>query len=476
MLARSVARSTVRWLALGAAAALAGGCATAPTAVFSLLGSPRAEALGYFPATAPQVAVVRTDPDDAQVRRVAAAGLLDPLARAARRAGIEPTQVRSLLGNDLVVGRPHVGAPLLLVLVARDEDRLRTLADARVLARRAAPAGIYRGARLYAGRAGAFAVRGPVLLASRTTADLRGALDTRHGDDGFDPDALRRALPAGAEDAVVRAVVDLRPQIARGGERLRAVPLLTAVEEAGIAVGADGGFATVDVRADLTAGELVELDVPITAGETPPRAAAAAGATALSIRDLAHTLGAARHAAQTVAPLVLQRLEARAAGYRRVTGVDVRRDVVRALHGPATLVLGRDGTLLRAEPSRPEWVLRALDRLARAPRGLPDGLRVRRGSGSYAIRRGPRLVLRVVAAGDAVAAGRAPARVLRALARRPASRPAGAAGGLALAVPASRVASLLRRAGVPLAPRDVSGWLRASTRRLDARLTLPLEP
>src|SRR5688500_9138857 len=105
----AVRATWVRWLAL-AVASVTAGCATAPSAIFTPTLSPRAEALAYFPEEAPLVALVRTDPEDRGLRRAAASGMLANVAEVARRQGLLYRQVRPLLGNDLAVGLPAVGA------------------------------------------------------------------------------------------------------------------------------------------------------------------------------------------------------------------------------------------------------------------------------------------------------------------------------------------------------------------------------
>src|SRR3954452_11659430 len=92
-----------RWLALGAAALMAG-CATAPPAVFTLTVSPRVEALSYFPSSSPVVALVKTDPGDGQWKALAASGLLREVERAGKERGLLIVQMRRLLGHDLVLG------------------------------------------------------------------------------------------------------------------------------------------------------------------------------------------------------------------------------------------------------------------------------------------------------------------------------------------------------------------------------------
>lgn len=453
-----------RWLALGAIAALAG-CATAPTAIFSSGLPPRAEALAYIAETAPLVAVVRTD---ASMNALAASGLLDPLVAIGDRHGVPAAQVRSLLGHDLVVGLPFAGAAPLAVLVTRDADFLAALARARVLGGRAARAGSYRGAELYAGTP-SYAIRGPVLLVSRTTADLRRALDVRAETDGFDPELLRRAVPAGDAAALVRGVGDLRALLPRLGERARAVPLVAAVQQAGFALRTRGDRVELSARIALDHGSLVERDVPISPGDRAPAGPRVATAATLSVRDLAHTLGVIERSAAAAAPLAHLRFAALRAALRRGARSDLDRDVVANLHGPATLVLAGAHSMLRASPSHPRALAAALKRIAGRSGRIVRDLRISRRGRFSTVRRHGRLLGRYGVVGGVLVAGRAGPLALAALARRPLARPARARGGLTFSVPA---AALPRLPGLPR--RAIAGWVRGGTGALELSASAPL--
>ncbi|MDQ1712651.1 MAG: hypothetical protein QOE45_2101, partial [Frankiaceae bacterium] len=175
-----------RGLCMLALLALAG--CTTPTAAGVQIPtySPRREALSYFPDTAPVVAIVSTDPQDPGLRRLAAAGALEPLRRVAQRRHVYFEQLRGLLGNDAVVGLPHAGGPPLAVLTTHDATALDTFAHAREIAGRATPAGHYRGTDLYAEKGWAFGVRDRVLLVGAAIPELLEALDTRVSDHAFD--------------------------------------------------------------------------------------------------------------------------------------------------------------------------------------------------------------------------------------------------------------------------------------------------
>ena len=394
------------------------GCATPPPAgvVFPTL-SPRREALSYFPPDAPVVAVVATDPQDPGLRRLAASGALGPLERVAAARGLHYAQLRGLLGEDAVVGQPHVGGPPLAVLATGDARTLQDLARARVRAGLATPAGTYRGGELFAERGWAFAVRGQVLLVSSGSRDLIEALDTRVSDESFDVTRLNAVLPADPPPAAfLRAYVDLRPMVAAAGPVARAVPVLRALSTAGVTVGASATELLAALGADTSDEGLTEADLPAGAragGERPPLPDRQ---PAFAVADVARLILAAERAARVALPVGVLRADALRA---RLAGAGVRL-TPRLLQGPAVVVLGRDGPRLRLQPARPGDVAVALDRAARRLRA--PGLRVLREGGLYAVRSRGRLVVRAGMVGNALVAGRAAPAALRRLGAAPPTR------------------------------------------------------
>jgi hypothetical protein len=424
-------------LVAGLAAVTVAACGP-PSAALIPTASPRAEALSWFPRDAVAVAILSTDPEQAAVARIASD--FPALRDAARELGLSMVQHRPLLGHELVVGLAHPGGSPLAVLVTRDGGTLRALARARVRAHRATPAGRYRSADLYSARGHAFAVRHDVLAVARTTADLRSALDMRAGDEGLDEDDLEVALPdaSGPGDVVARAMVDLRPLLDRAGPRARAVPWLGSFERLGVVVRGDGDGLTARMQVDTSAGDLVELDVPLPPGGRAPLVVDVP-APRVSIRDFAHLLGVGEAAAGRAYPLALLSLKDALPAARALAG---------KLHGPATLVREGDTWLLRAEPSRP--LDRELDGLAKSLARALDEQPKRRG-GFYELHG-----IRFAVHRGVLVAGTAPAARLRALAGAPLARPAGAHGTVAISLPQ----------GSTGLPWPITGWLSATPDRL----------
>ncbi len=460
-----------RTLGLIAAAAVLLSACGAPSAALLPSIEPRGEVLAYFGPDAPALALVETDPDAAGAQALAGAlaraGVLDHLRAQAKSRGLVLAQVRGLLGGELAVGVPRPGAEPLIALVAEDGGRLRALADSRVVGGYATPAGTYRGAALYAADGHAYSVRNRVLLVSRRTSDLRDALDQRNSDDAFKGEDLDAALPEVRGDPLARGLVDARSRVPARG---RAVPWLGAAETLGIVLRSRDGGATLDFSLNTEGDDVLEVDVPVSPGKRGPLAVTAA-APSVTVRDLAHVAGVAERAARVAFPLAALRLDQARRTLRHEGRVDLLADVLSRLHGPATFIRTHDSVLLRADPSRPRALERALDRLARvAPSALTrariEGFEVREHGGFHEILRDGDVVGRVGMIGDVLVAGTGTPRALRSLARAPLARPAGAAGGLTAAVPEDAAAAFTRdRLGFPL-PWRVDGWARGAREEL----------
>ena len=452
-----------RALAILLCAALLGGCdADQPAERGTLLPAPD-EALAYFPADAPFVALMETSPRAADVERLRGAverteplrTLLSPYTR----GGPAYPQLMQLLGNPMAVGIPFPGAAPVAALVARNADSLDNLAGAREGANRALPRGRYRGARLFADTARAFAVRDGVLLVARTTAELRRMLDTRSGEEVFTVAELDRATGRSRTRPLARAFLDVKPLLARAGARARAVPWLAAADTAGLTLRVKGSTAELRAVVRTDGEELVELDVPVSPGSTAPRVAGGGDVT-VSVRDLAHTVGVGGDAALAAFPVGFLQVERVIAAVRRQAKVDLRRDVISRLHGPATLVKRGERWLLRAEPSRPEVVRRSFDRVARRWARVLAALGTAGHTGDGFLVAGD---LRIGLVGDVLVAGNAPASELRSLAQQSSERPAGVTGGAFFTIDAGDWAA-----------GDLRGWLRATPEETRLRLFAPL--
>jgi hypothetical protein len=376
--------------------------------------SPRREALSYFPADAPVVAIVSTDPQHPGLRRLAASGALGPLRRVAERHHVYFEQLRGLLGNDAVIGFQHVGGPPLAVLTTDDGTALDTFAHARVIAGRAAPAGHYRGTDLYSERGWVFGVRDRVLLVGGSVEALTEALDTRVGTHAFEAGQLNAVLPGESPPApFVHAYIDLRALVDRGGAELRAIPVLRALGAAGLTVGATAEELRGTLIADTEGEGLTGVDLPLLTRAAGTRPKLPGDRPALAVADLGTLAAAAERALRHALPVTALKLDALRARLG-AAGVTLR---PKLLSGPAEIVFAPGGPLLRLQPARPAAIAQALARAGRRLRS--PRLDIRREGPLYVARDRKLVVLRVGLVGGALVAGRTSPAELIALARRP---------------------------------------------------------
>lgn len=186
----------------------------------------RAEALRFFAAGTPLVALLATGPDSAASRaelgaavatvpawagirdgvlaRLAAAGI--SISRLERLAAAEAeSSTEGLPTSQLAVGLEPApsGYRPLVVLVTSEPGRMDRLFARSLAGGHLRRAGEEDEARIYAGSGGAFAVRDGVMLAGAGTAQLRRAIDLRDGERGAQLDdgevkSLLGKLPPGA--------------------------------------------------------------------------------------------------------------------------------------------------------------------------------------------------------------------------------------------------------------------------------------
>lgn len=386
-------------LAVVVVLALTGCAVPSSTGVTIPTYSPVREALSYFPASAPIVAVVRTDPQDPGLRRLSGSGALAPLRRAAAFRGLRYAQWGSLLGNPAVIGQPGVGAAPLAVLATDDSGRLEALAAARLQSGRATPAGEYRGAEMYAEDGWAFAVRDRVLLASGSTRDLIAALDTRVADASFEASQLNAVIPETSPPATfARGYVNLEALVLGAAAPVRDVPVLSALTTAGVSVGATAEELRAVLQADPA--DLSAEDLPALGRVGGRRPAVPPDAAALAVADLAPLAKVAERALRAALPVSALRIDALRSRLRGA-GVALTPEL---LGGPAVIT---EAPALRLVPTRPAPLRAALDRAARK-------LKLERHRGLYALDG-----MRLGFVGASFVAGHAPARALERLARLP---------------------------------------------------------
>jgi hypothetical protein len=159
------------------------------------------EALRFFAADVPRVAILATD-NEAGISDAAIASLsgLAPWGGVWKRtdellrsSGIPPARLDELIrGSEATAGLP--GSQLAMELSGPDQSLTVLVTDRseemdKVFRHAAAAGGLTRSgefdnAAIYKGRGGAFAVRDGVMLVAASTARLRTAIETRDGDRG----------------------------------------------------------------------------------------------------------------------------------------------------------------------------------------------------------------------------------------------------------------------------------------------------
>jgi hypothetical protein len=165
----------------------------------------RVEALRFFAADAPLVALLDTGAEAKDERAALGAGLAglpvwDSLRRRVARSleavGMAPGRLRSvaaaagseagLPGSQLAVGIGSGSRPSapLAVLVTDEAGEMSKLFEQAARRGGFSPAGELDNAEIYSSRDGAFALRDGVMLAAATPALLRVAIRTRDGDRG----------------------------------------------------------------------------------------------------------------------------------------------------------------------------------------------------------------------------------------------------------------------------------------------------
>ena len=455
-----------RALAIGAAAAACAAGLTGCGGGGGSLGRP----LSYLPAGTPAVALMVTDLDDSQwhtfngevapllvqtsVRRI--------LRETAQQAGLSfGDDVKPLLGNPLVVGVAGPGPGLVAALQVREADKL----DRVLRALDFAPAGRYRGARLYrpptavgarlarsrppAGGVGPLvAVDGDVLVAALDPPTLRRALGQRRSGGGLGEREVKRGLNGLPGDAMLRVYGSLRAAAAAAPAGL---PWVKALRTYALSVTFKRRVIEARAVVRTVRQEVTDAQVPVAPGRAPAPIPVREDEAVIGLRDAGPT------AAFALGTLVGQKRRQIALG------------LLRQLTGPAFAAFDLDGDVwARAGVRDPRAAARALRRAARAL-----GLRAAGGSLFQAVR--GRLVVGVV--DGALVAGPS-ARDARQTATEPTVGLSSTHGGLvARADLAALGAGIERAIGIQLGALDEAvAFVNADRAGLRAVLRIGIRP
>lgn len=457
------------------------GCGKQEHAV--VIADPAAEALAHAPAGAAALAVIATDTHSGPGATLAALGRRFPggelvvghgEARLADALGLdEPTQLRPLLGNPLVLwSRDGTAAHLYAAWVVRDGEALGKLlaAQERRGALRTTPdEGDYA---VWTRRDGsAVARRGPVVVVAPEPTGLREALRRRAAGRGqWDAALLRErslGLPGGA---VARVALDARALTVR--RPAARVPWVAAFQRAALTLTPEAGGLRLRARVSTDAGRLAPDDVPIAPGVEPPETRGSAPITA-AVRDAQHTLRFARRTTDLLDPHRLDGLRQTEAVLAKYARVSLQEDLLDRLTGTLTLTSrdGRTGTL-RADLDDPGRTADALGRVGALARfGGPlaslagvdlGGFDVDERDGRYVLKQDGKLLVALQVVDGALVASTDPGADLVAAGRAPAGAPVPTAGAFRATVAADlvkdRLVTLLR---LPAFARGALGPLGA---------------
>lgn len=435
------------------------------------------EEASYFPKTAPYVALIATDPKGAAIRNAQALldkfpearPLLGSLKSSIQAAGLDYRRdIKPVLGNAYAVGATGLDAAgnttgTLAVAVTPDAGALDRLIAKEVAHGRFHPAGEADGAKLYTrGSSSAYAVKDQTLLFAHSLGAVKAAL-SRKGQGTLTGDDLDHALTGLPGDALVRVDVNLPALLGRpSAAQARRVPWIAALGPLGVAVSANGSGLKVSYRVDTSSRKLAAADVPLATGDQTPQLRGA-GPLVLGIRDLRHVAMFGLRAAQAADPQAGSTIETARAFLRARYGVDLDRDVLDQLPGPASVSTDLRSYTLVADLADASAMTRTLSKLAPFVRmalsGTPlAGAQVRRsGPAQWTIRRGGRVLASYGVDDGKLLAGNASFATLRRAASGSPPTPSGAKGSVVLALTPSAIADLARRAGAPpsvLAPLE----------------------
>ena len=334
--------------------------------------SPLDAALGYLPSSAPMVAAVTTDPDDAGFQALdqlvdrfpGGAQVAENVLGTVLPAGLDfEDEIAPLLGNELVVGAPDAQelgeGGFVAAIQAPDIEAAERLAEAPGVSE----VGEAEGATLYGVEGGVLAIDEDVVLFADTQKRLEAALAQRAEEDGsLDQQIFDEALADLPEDAPVRVYADAPAILAAVPEvqQARSVAWIAALQTLGIALSPEGDRLGLELDLATDPAGLTDADLPLaaTAGEDPPRVIARPGELGIGIREPGQTLLFAKLVADALAPGGAELVESQ-------LGIGVE-ELARQLGDEAFVSLGLErGSFLRADLKDSQAFQVALARIAR---------------------------------------------------------------------------------------------------------------
>jgi len=457
-------------------------------------GGVRGSELSYFPANAPFVLSIQTDPNSSAVKDGQALIGRFPIATVGEAALMSKLQqqginyqsdIRPLFGNPIMVGAAQAASygsatnNFLAAWVTKDAGKLSALVQKLHLQ----SSGSHDGATLYSGSLGStFAVDGATAVLGGSAAQVTAALDRHaHGGGMSDADATRdlAGLP---QNTLIQAFGNLTGVLSTPrAANARRVPWVAAIRGYGAAISATNSGLSYRYRLDTSGSSLSASQLPIAGGSSAPSFAGSYPIT-FGLKNPAQVVNFVESAMQASSPTGYANFLRRQAAVRAKTGVDISA-LLKLLTGD--LIVGSDGhtTVGRAAVSDPATAASDLGKLMSQPRALfSNATSVQNlGGGFYAVK-SPKQTITLGVSGNELVVGRAPVAALRAFAAAPTTPAAGAQGSLAFRVGLAELLRLaLRKKPVPKAAQAIfqalgvfSGWTAASSSALTGNATLQL--
>jgi hypothetical protein len=260
--------------------------------------------------------------------------------------GSYPQEIGSQLGGDLMVGlRSRIfldGWGAVAALQVRDGGAmLRTLRRLRDLRLDGTRAGAYLFAER-GSREAFMALDGDVLVFSDSELRLRRALRRNDAGTGMTAELFASRLGDLRQDALIRAVGDVRPLLeSRPLRRFLRVPWARALHDARGTVDVVGSELQLDGALDTNPALTREEDLPLQPGDQPPALVRAPGRLSGGSTNQSHATVFLLRAARAAFPR--SRFVRRVARVERRLGIDFEQEVLRQFNGPSASLMDLDG-------------------------------------------------------------------------------------------------------------------------------------
>jgi hypothetical protein len=454
--------------------------------------------LSYFPAGAPLVAMVSTDPNGKPIQDAQSFLGQFPLAKLAiasletkiAQSGINYARdIKPLLGNPLVLGSSSSstlnGHSFLLIVTAKDASKLDALTS-----RKPAPQalGSYDGAKLYQTGGYALGIDGATGLLAPSVDEVRAALDRHAHGGGISGAQLAGAFKGLQQQSLLQVFGNLTGVLATSkNATARRIPWVAAIRSYALTLNLSSSGVNLGFRVDTSGGTLTADELPLASGTTPPNVSSQAP-LAFGLRDLSHVFSFALAAVQATNPASYADFQKRVAKLKAKTGVDLNRDIFGQLSGNLEIDYGPSGVLARGQVADPAAAAHTLAKVSTSSSEIFKHAKPVRpvGGGFYAIRTGNTTIYYGLVGGEFVL-GTAPPAQLSAFATAAAAAVSGAQGPLAFRLSVGELVTLALKAGHQqgsLPPEaqsilnmfgDVTGWAANDAGSLHGAISVPLK-